>query len=86
MRTKRQIEQDYDIVFNSSVCALQQAYNKYKRLLNDYMKYTFYDNNGCFSIVSGYEDRAGSIMQAEKEWKRLVHEVEHYRQKVSERG
>lgn len=81
MKTK-DIEPNHEIVFRSSVIALQDAYKKYKKLLNEYMKYTFYDDNGRFCIMSGYEERAKDFEKAKEKWVQLIHDVEHYRRLV----
>lgn len=66
---------NYKIMFDSAVCALQQAYKEYRKSVMDNLKWTWIDNNGEFVILDGAEERNRKIKELEYEVVRLMFRV-----------
>lgn len=58
------LEQHREIQFKSAVLGLQIAYDKCRKAINDYLKYTGYNDNGEFYTYNGHADRANAV----KKW------------------
>lgn len=70
---------NYELMFESAVSALQTAYTEYKEAVNEELRWTFFDSDGQFGILSGYADRAKRTNDAEREVMRLRCEVDRLR-------
>lgn len=70
---------NYNLMFESAVSALQNAYTEYKKAVGEELRWTFFDTDGQFGILSGYEDRAKRTKDAEAEVVRLRCEVDRLR-------
>ena len=55
------LELHREIQFKSAVLGLQIAYDKCRKAINDYLKYTGYNDNGEFYTYSGHADRANAV-------------------------
>ena len=73
---------NYQLMFESAVEALKLAYSEYKDARHDQLRWTFFDNDGNFCILDGFEERQKRIHEAEKEVARLKKEVEELRGKI----
>ena len=73
---KKEPKQNLGLVFDTTVYALQQKYNEYKEAINAFYRYTFYNDNGEFSILAGHEDRSKKVEELEKEVIRLKQAVD----------
>ena len=58
------LEPNYEIQFKSAVLGLQTAYNEYRKSINNYLKWTGYNDSGKFYTHSGHADRANAV----KKW------------------
>lgn len=67
-------------MFESAVCALQNAYAEYKKAKVKQMQWTFFDNDGRFCFLDGYKELKERIDNAEEEVARLLKEVERLRE------
>ena len=71
-----ELKSNYELMLNSAVCALQQAYEDYKKAVIDNLKYTWFDKNGVLTILDGGEERNRKIEELNKEVMRLMLKVE----------
>lgn len=55
---KEILEPNKELLLKSYISAIQTAYTGYKKALNEYMRYTGYDNDGDFFMLNGAEIRA----------------------------
>ena len=58
------LEPNREIQFKSAVLGLQIAHNEFRKAIDDYLKWTGYNDNGKFYTYSGHADRANAV----KEW------------------
>lgn len=58
------LEPNCEIHFKSAVLGLQIAYNEYRQAINDYLKWTGYNDSGIFYTYSGHANRANAV----KKW------------------
>lgn len=58
------LEPNSETQYQSAVAALQIAYNEYRRAVNNYLKWTGYNDSGKFYTYSGHADRANAV----KKW------------------
>ena len=70
---------NYDLLFKSAVYGLQRTYTDYKIAMAEYVKWTWYDDDGHFCILSGRESRAEKVRDLEKKLILVNAEVEKYR-------
>lgn len=70
---------NYELMFQSAVGALQNAYKEYKNAVCDELWRTFFDSDGHFSVLSDHEKRAKRTTDAEIEVMRLRCEVDRLR-------
>lgn len=76
---------NYDIMFQSAVYGLQQAYTEYKKAVSEEWEWTFFNSDGQFSILAGYEERHQKTKKASAEVTRMMVIVEELRaRKVSD--
>lgn len=80
MSRRKEPTPNYDLMFKSAVYALQIAYAEYKKAVIEELRWTFFDNEGHFSVLSEYEKRAKKTNDAEKEVVRLREEVDKLRE------
>lgn len=71
---------NYNRLFESSVNALQCAFNEYTYWQSLYWKSLFVNSNGDYSILGDYEKINSNISKACTEVLRLKAEVEKYRE------
>lgn len=72
---------NYQLMFESAVGALQNAYSEYKRARAEQLRWTFFDNDGRFCFLDGYKERKERVDNAEKEVERMLKEVEKLRER-----
>lgn len=60
-------EPNREIQFKSAVLGLQIAYNEYRQAINDYLKWTGYNDSGKFYTYSGHANRANAVKKWENE-------------------
>lgn len=77
---------NYDLMFQSAVYGLQQAYIEYKKAISEELRWTFFDSNGHFNIPSGYEERHQKTKKANAEVTRMMVIVEELRARKEERN
>lgn len=80
--SRRKPTPNYQLMFESAVGALQNAYAEYKKARTEQYRWTFFDNNGNFCFLEGYKKRKERVDTAEKEVARLMKEVEELRKKI----
>ena len=78
--SRRKPTPNYQLMFESAVCALQDAYAEYKKARVKQMQWTFFDNDGRFCFLDGYKELKERIDNAEEEVARLMKEVERLRE------
>ena len=61
------LEPNSEIQFKSAVLGLQIAYNEYRQAINDYLKWTGYNDSGIFYTYSGHVNRANAVKKWEAE-------------------
>ena len=71
---------NYQLMFESAVSALQNAYAEYKKARAEQVRWTFFDNDGRFCLLDGYKERKERVDNAEEEVARLLKEVERLRE------
>ena len=71
---------NYQLMVESAVCALQNAYAEYKKAGAEQVRWTFFDNDGRFCFLDGYKERKERVDNAEGEVARLLKEVERLRE------
>ena len=76
---KREPTPNYDLMFQSAVGALQNAYSEYKKARREQLRWTFFDNDGNFAFLDGYKERKERVDNAEKEVARLMKVVSELR-------
>ena len=77
---KRKPTPNYDLMFQSAVGALQNAYSEYKKARAEQFRWTFFDNDGRFCFLDGYKERKERVDNAEKEVARMLKKVEKLRE------
>ena len=77
---RRKPTPNYQLMFESAVCALQNTYAEYKKAKVKQMQWTFFDNDGRFCFLDGYKELKQRIDNAEEEVARLLKEVERLRE------
>ena len=78
--SRRKPTPNYQLMFESAVCALQNAYVEYKKARVKQMQWTFFDNDGRLCFLGGYKELKERIDNAEEEVERLLKEVERLRE------
>lgn len=79
MRNDRELKPNYQILFDSAVHGLQTAYNDYKKVIMEDLKWTWYDDVGNFCFFGDAKARKERIANAEKDVRYMQEEVEKYR-------
>lgn len=74
-------EPNYEMLFRSSVVTYQVAYDDYKKAVNDYLEYTFINDDGMFCTYAGTEKRAERIKEAAGRMEKAKIDVEYYRER-----
>ena len=72
---------NYELMFESAVFSLQNAYAEYKEAVIEQLRWTFFDSEGHFGILDGYIERKDRTIQAQKEVKRLIKVVNDLRER-----
>ena len=78
---KKEPTPNYQLMYQSAVCGLQQAYNRYKVAVYEEIRWTFIGNDGRIGILDGYKERNEKTKEAYEEVKRLIGVVEELRAK-----
>lgn len=78
--SRRKPTPNYQLMFESAVCALQEAHAEYKKARVKQLQWTFFDNDGRFCFLDGYKELKERIDNAEEEVARLLKEVERLRE------
>lgn len=73
---------NYDLMFQSAVSALQSAYSEYKKAISEELRWTFFDNDGNYCFLDGYEKRRKRTESAKEEVARLMGLVNELRNKI----
>ena len=63
---KKVLEPNYQMLFDSTVLALQNTYKQYKDAVAESLEWSFIDNNGNFCILAGYEERNARVIDQSK--------------------
>ena len=77
--TRRKPTPNYQLMFESAVGALQNAYAEYKKARHEQLRWTFFDNEGRFCFLDGYKERKERVDNAEEEVARLMKVVNDLR-------
>lgn len=80
--SRRKPTPNYQLMFESAVGALQNAYAEYKMATAEELRWTFFDHNGNFCFLDGYEKRRKRTENAKEEVARLMQEVKQLRKKL----
>jgi len=78
--SRRKPTPNYQLMFESTVGALQNAYAEYKKAIVKQVQWTFFDNDGRLCFLDGYKELKERIDNAEEEVARLWKEVERLRE------
>lgn len=78
--SRKQPKPNYDMLFQSAVYDLQMIYNEYKKNMEEYLKCTWYDDDGKFCILSGSGSIRDKIKNLEKRLIYANETVEKYRE------
>ena len=70
---------NYQLMFEGAVGALQNAYAEYKKATEEELRWTFFDHDGNFCFLDGYEKRRKRTEKAKEEVARLMQEVSRLR-------
>ena len=81
---KRKQEPNYQMILNSAICGLQQAYKDYKKAIIKNLDFTWINNDGDFSTLAGIEERNKEIAELNKEVIRLQAQVYKMQKKIGE--
>lgn len=81
MSRRREPTPNYNIMFESAVSALQNAYSEYKKAKAEELRWTFFNHDGRFCFYAGYEERKKRTENAEKEVARLSQIVNELRER-----
>lgn len=82
--TRKKPTPNYQLMFESAVSALQNAYAEYKKAQVEAIRWTFIDADGHMAILDGYEARQKRIENAEAEVIRqmvIVNELRQFRER-----
>lgn len=71
---------NYDMLFQSAIYELQRTYAEYKITMAECLKWTWYDDDGKFCILSSLKSRRDKINSLEKKLILVSAEVEKYRE------
>ena len=82
---KQILEPNYQMMLDSAITSLQEAYKDYKAKVIKNMQLTWIDQNGAFTFCSGLEERNEEIERLKKEITRLCFKVEELKQMVDMR-
>lgn len=77
--SRRKPTPNYQLMYESAVGALQNAYADYKKATAEELRWTFFDHNGRFCFLDGYEKRRKRTENAKEEVARLMKEVNDLR-------
>lgn len=80
------IQPNYDIMLKSSISALKILYGEYKKAVNESIRWTGYDDNGDFFVLSGQEERARKVTELEAQIIELKKHIDGMKQMRKERG
>jgi len=75
-------EPNYQMLLDSAICALQQAYKEYKKAIIKDLDFTWINNKGEYSFVEGVEERVNKINELGKEVVRLQFKVNELKELV----
>jgi len=80
MGKRIQQEPNYQLLFNSAICALQQKYNEYKKAIIKNIEFTWIGNDGEYCFLEGVEERNKKIDELKKEIIRLRFKVDELKE------
>lgn len=80
--SRRKPTPNYQLIFESAVTGLQNAYSEYKEARIEAIRGAFIGADGRMTIRSGYEERQKRIESAETEVVRLADVVSELRDKI----
>ena len=75
-------EQNYQLMLDSTISALQHAYSDYKKAVIKNLEFTWFDSEGVFTVPEGIERRNEDIAEKAKEVTRLCFKIEELKQLV----
>lgn len=78
---KKEPTPNYQLMFQSAVYGLQQAYDRYKVAVREEIRWTFIGNDGRLNILDGYKERNEKTKEAYEEVQRMIGVVEDLRAK-----
>lgn len=78
--SRRKPTPNYQLMFESAVGALQTEYAEYKKATTEELRWTFFDHDGNFCFLDGYEKRRKRTEDAKEKIARLLKEIERLRE------
>ena len=78
----KQTEPNLQLILQSTISALQVAYNNYKTAIIKDLQYSWYSDNGEFTFLAGAEERKKKIADLGKEVVRLQVEVDEIKKEI----
>lgn len=79
---KKQLKPNLQLILKSTISALQAAYEVYKTAIIKDLEYSWYSDNGEFTILAGAEERKKKIAELGEEVVRLQVEVDEIKNEI----
>lgn len=79
---KKQLEPNLQVILKSAISALQVTYKDYKAAIIKDLQYSWYSDDGEFSVLAGAEERKKEIADLEKEVVRLQARVDEIKDEI----
>lgn len=76
---------NYKAILESTISALQETYTQYKKAYYESIRWTWYDKDGEFCILSGQDERNDKLDELGQEVIRLRNEVLRLKQEMYEK-
>lgn len=79
---KKQPEPNLQLILKSAISALQVTYKDYKSAIIKDLQYSWYSDDGEFSVLAGAEERKKEIADLGKEVVRLQAKVDEIKNEI----
>ena len=79
---KKQPEPNLQLILKSAISALQVTYKDYKAAIIKDLQYSWYSDDGEFSVLAGAEERKKEIADLGKEVVRLQAKVDEIKNEI----
>lgn len=82
---KKQSELNLQILLKSAIRSLQDTYNKYRVAIIEDFRYSWYSDNGEFTVLGGAEERKKNIEYLRNEVMSLKIKVDAIKNEIKEK-